>query len=136
MGHILQPDWWLYSTPDSVEDFERKVPQECNVELNPLRREHFDAIMRVLCLYDLHGELASLLADGGFPVTSQAIEFFLEKTFPAVIHLGAKMPAEIFIDYYRRDRGPRSRHQPAGTTETCNIYKGHILRDFIEKVDG
>jgi len=131
LGHILQGDWWIYSTPDSMEEFKRKVPQEYDVELNRVMQLHLQAITTILFLGDLHEDVASVLGEGR--VTSEAIETMLGAESD-VKNLGAKLPSEFFINYYclkatDQDNSPEER-QKHSTFTKAKVNQN--LREFIE----
>lgn len=94
MGHIARGEWWVFSEPDSLQEFREKIEENGDVQLKMNR--YLQEIRRVLCV-DLHGFVASF-SDGN--VTSELIEAVLCGS--KLMKLGAKMPAEYFLDFYGR----------------------------------
>jgi len=78
IGHIARGDWWLYSTPDTREEYDEKVSGIFKKEYLPGDERTWSLgayllqIGTVLC-FDIHGQVES--RNEGV-VTSEAIEAF------------------------------------------------------------
>jgi len=120
--HIARGDWWIYSAPDSFEQYKKKAASgplllhDCSSELLK--------IIKCLC-YDLHGFVSNTT---GGRVTTAAIEAALAPTL-GTIDFGAKMPAEFFVASYGCHVDRRA-GDPHSQGKTATIAKAVLIKNL------
>jgi len=122
IAHIARGDWWIYSAPDSFEQYKKKAASG-TLLLHDGSSELLEIIM-CLC-YDLHGFVSKTT---GGPVTTAAVEAALAPTL-GTIDFGAKMPAEFFVASYGCHVDRRA-GDPQTQGETATIAKAVLIKNL------
>ena len=91
LGHVVQGDWWVWSEPSTVDQFEEKCRQSDDGDCAAPLQE----VCLMMC-FDLHGCAAS--KNNGV-VTTKTIDAIVKDHPLTVKNKG--MPAEFFLKVYQ-----------------------------------